>query len=45
MDADTELHPKFIERAGNVLASDPALGGVKGLTADGIHQVNTLPKS
>ncbi len=28
MDADTELHPKFIERAGNVVASDPAIGGV-----------------
>ncbi|MFH8981360.1 glycosyltransferase family 2 protein [Streptomyces varsoviensis] len=28
MDADTELHPKFIERARNVLASDPELGGV-----------------
>ena len=28
MDADTELHPKFIERARNVIASDQALGGV-----------------
>ncbi|MFC5906721.1 glycosyltransferase [Streptacidiphilus monticola] len=28
MDADTELHPKFIERARNVIASDPELGGV-----------------
>jgi cellulose synthase/poly-beta-1,6-N-acetylglucosamine synthase-like glycosyltransferase len=28
MDADTELHPKFIERARNVIASDPQLGGV-----------------
>ncbi|GAA0621205.1 glycosyltransferase family 2 protein [Streptomyces crystallinus] len=28
MDADTELHPKFIERARNVIASDPAIGGV-----------------
>jgi cellulose synthase/poly-beta-1,6-N-acetylglucosamine synthase-like glycosyltransferase len=28
MDADTELHPRFIERARNVLASDPELGGV-----------------
>ncbi|KPH97520.1 hypothetical protein OV450_5813 [Actinobacteria bacterium OV450] len=28
MDADTELHPKFIERACNVLASDPEIGGV-----------------
>ncbi|WP_267241733.1 glycosyltransferase family 2 protein [Streptomyces sp. PR69] len=28
MDADTELHTKFIERARNVIASDPELGGV-----------------
>ncbi|WHM37272.1 glycosyltransferase family 2 protein [Streptomyces sp. BPTC-684] len=28
MDADTELHPKFIERARNVIASDPQIGGV-----------------
>lgn len=28
MDADTELHPKFIERARNVVASDPKIGGV-----------------
>lgn len=28
MDADTELHPRFIERARNVVASDPELGGV-----------------
>jgi cellulose synthase/poly-beta-1,6-N-acetylglucosamine synthase-like glycosyltransferase len=28
MDADTELHPKFVERARNVVASDPQLGGV-----------------
>jgi len=28
MDADTELHPRFIERAGHVIASDPELGGV-----------------
>lgn len=28
MDADTELHPKFIERARNVIATDPELGGV-----------------
>jgi cellulose synthase/poly-beta-1,6-N-acetylglucosamine synthase-like glycosyltransferase len=28
MDADTELHPSFIERARNVLAADPGLGGV-----------------
>ncbi len=28
MDADTDLHPKFIERARNVIASDPELGGV-----------------
>ena len=28
MDADTELHPRFIERATNVIASDPELGGV-----------------
>ena len=28
MDADTELHPKFIERARNVVSSDPELGGV-----------------
>ena len=28
MDADTELHPRFIERARNVIASDPELGGV-----------------
>ena len=28
MDADTELHPKFLERARNVIASDPELGGV-----------------
>jgi cellulose synthase/poly-beta-1,6-N-acetylglucosamine synthase-like glycosyltransferase len=28
MDADTELHPKFIERARNVVASDPEIGGV-----------------
>lgn len=28
MDADTELHPRFIERARNVLACDPAIGGV-----------------
>ncbi|WP_448318233.1 glycosyltransferase family 2 protein [Streptomyces sp. CO7] len=28
MDADTELHPRFVERARNVLASDPELGGV-----------------
>ena len=28
MDADTELHPKFIERARNVIASDPEIGGV-----------------
>jgi cellulose synthase/poly-beta-1,6-N-acetylglucosamine synthase-like glycosyltransferase len=28
MDADTELHPRFVERAGNVIASDPELGGV-----------------
>ena len=28
MDADTDLHPKFIERARNVIASDPGLGGV-----------------
>ncbi len=28
MDADTELHPRFIERACNVIASDPEIGGV-----------------
>ncbi|MGF1426725.1 glycosyltransferase [Kitasatospora sp. LaBMicrA B282] len=28
MDADTDLHVKFIERARNVIASDPELGGV-----------------
>ncbi|MYW04732.1 glycosyltransferase family 2 protein [Streptomyces sp. SID3343] len=28
MDADTELHPKFIERACNVLEHDPKIGGV-----------------
>lgn len=28
MDADTELHSKFIERARNVIASDPEIGGV-----------------
>ncbi|MFF2073818.1 glycosyltransferase family 2 protein [Kitasatospora sp. NPDC058162] len=28
MDADTELHPKFLQRARNVIASDPELGGV-----------------
>ncbi|MFJ4679233.1 glycosyltransferase family 2 protein [Kitasatospora sp. NPDC088783] len=28
MDADTELHPKFLERARNVIASDPRIGGV-----------------
>ncbi|GIF07860.1 glycosyltransferase [Actinoplanes siamensis] len=28
MDADTELHPKFIERAINVVDSDPEIGGV-----------------
>jgi len=28
MDADTELHPRFIERARNVVDSDPRLGGV-----------------
>ncbi|MEV6397230.1 glycosyltransferase family 2 protein [Streptomyces sp. NPDC051907] len=28
MDADTELHPRFVERARNVIASDPELGGV-----------------
>ncbi|MGC0421894.1 glycosyltransferase family 2 protein [Embleya sp. AB8] len=28
MDADTELHPKFIERACNVLEQDPQIGGV-----------------
>ncbi|MEZ0068496.1 cellulose synthase/poly-beta-1,6-N-acetylglucosamine synthase-like glycosyltransferase [Streptacidiphilus sp. MAP12-20] len=28
MDADTELHPKFIQRARNVTASDPEIGGV-----------------
>ncbi len=28
VDADTELHPKFIERAINVVASDPDIGGV-----------------
>lgn len=28
MDADTELHSRFIERARNVIASDPELGGV-----------------
>ncbi len=28
MDADTELHPRFIERAHNVVASDPEIGGV-----------------
>lgn len=28
MDADTELHSRFIERAQNVIASDPELGGV-----------------
>lgn len=28
MDADTELHSKFIERARNVISSDPELGGV-----------------
>ncbi|WP_084718940.1 glycosyltransferase family 2 protein [Streptacidiphilus carbonis] len=28
MDADTELHTRFIERARNVIASDPQLGGV-----------------
>ncbi|MBN0048115.1 glycosyltransferase family 2 protein [Streptomyces actuosus] len=28
MDADTELHPRFIERARNVIASDPEIGGV-----------------
>ncbi|WP_198045573.1 glycosyltransferase family 2 protein [Kitasatospora mediocidica] len=28
MDADTELHTRFIERACNVIASDPQLGGV-----------------
>ncbi|GAB1645882.1 hypothetical protein KRMM14A1259_63050 [Krasilnikovia sp. MM14-A1259] len=28
MDADTELHPKFIERAINVMASDLDIGGV-----------------
>ncbi|MFE3109239.1 glycosyltransferase family 2 protein [Kitasatospora indigofera] len=28
MDADTELHPRFLERARNVISSDPQLGGV-----------------
>jgi len=28
MDADTELHPKFIERATNVMESDQSIGGV-----------------
>lgn len=28
MDADTELHPKFIERACNILEQDPKMGGV-----------------
>jgi cellulose synthase/poly-beta-1,6-N-acetylglucosamine synthase-like glycosyltransferase len=28
MDADTELHPRFIERARNVIASDHEIGGV-----------------
>jgi cellulose synthase/poly-beta-1,6-N-acetylglucosamine synthase-like glycosyltransferase len=28
MDADTELHPKFIQRARKVIASDPRIGGV-----------------
>jgi cellulose synthase/poly-beta-1,6-N-acetylglucosamine synthase-like glycosyltransferase len=28
MDADTELHPTFIERARNVIASAPTVGGV-----------------
>lgn len=28
IDADTELHTRFIERAGNVMASDPQIGGV-----------------
>ncbi|AUG78453.1 hypothetical protein CFP65_3665 [Kitasatospora sp. MMS16-BH015] len=28
MDADTELHPKFIERARNVISSGPEIGGV-----------------
>jgi cellulose synthase/poly-beta-1,6-N-acetylglucosamine synthase-like glycosyltransferase len=28
MDADTELHSRFIERARNVISSDPELGGV-----------------
>jgi cellulose synthase/poly-beta-1,6-N-acetylglucosamine synthase-like glycosyltransferase len=28
MDADTELHPMFIERARNVTASNPRIGGV-----------------
>ncbi|MER5886105.1 glycosyltransferase family 2 protein [Streptomyces sp. NPDC001941] len=28
MDADTELHPQFVERARNVIASDPDIGGV-----------------
>ncbi len=28
MDADTELHARFIERAANVITSDPELGGV-----------------
>lgn len=28
MDADTELHSRFIERAHNVIASDPEIGGV-----------------
>ncbi|MGC1210734.1 MAG: glycosyltransferase family 2 protein [Micromonospora sp.] len=28
MDADTELHPKFIERARKVISSDPRIGGV-----------------
>ncbi|MFE7589875.1 glycosyltransferase family 2 protein [Kitasatospora sp. NPDC057512] len=28
MDADTELHHRFIERARNVISSDPELGGV-----------------
>ncbi|MGW2874181.1 glycosyltransferase family 2 protein, partial [Kitasatospora sp. NPDC001225] len=28
MDADTELHHRFVERARNVISSDPELGGV-----------------
>ncbi|WP_157745006.1 glycosyltransferase family 2 protein [Micromonospora coxensis] len=28
MDADTELHPRFIERARKVITSDPEIGGV-----------------